>query len=99
LWCIDKLFLRGEDKNFYHSQLWAEGGILGNAFLLLPERVNLNQEQEKILTITDNSPGVRAASSILPNDKGFVVRAIASGSWGLKNYFHRLRECFREIAA
>lgn len=86
LWFTDAMRLKGKDNIFQNSHLFSSSVILGNLIIILPgENLHLLSENlENFRTIDDFN--VKVASSILPQNKGLIIRVSAYNTEGLKNY-------------
>ncbi|MGH2412287.1 MAG: urease accessory protein UreD, partial [Microcystaceae cyanobacterium] len=91
----DAMRLEGKHNPFKNCDLFAASPILCNAIAIFPQ-ANLPLLSEQLEDIeTANCNGVRVATSLLPDSKGFLIRAIASGTHGLKNYLQYALNCVR----
>jgi len=96
LWFTDALVLEGKDNPFKNAALFASAPILGTGIIISPQTdLNLLSDRLEALDRT-NCSGVRVATTILPYNKGLLIRAIAQGTHGLKNYLTYARQCFRQ---
>ncbi|GBF81556.1 urease accessory protein UreD [Aphanothece sacrum] len=94
---IDATILEGKNNLFKHSNIFTSAPILGNIIMILPQ-ANLSLLREHLEKIDKfNCPGVRIATSILPQNKGLVIRAIAQGTYGFKKYLSYALTCFRQF--
>ncbi len=85
-WFTDAMRLEGKLNPFKNNDLFSPLPILGNLIIILP-KTNLEFLSESLENLeVANCSGVRVASSILPQGKGLLIRALASGTYGLKNY-------------
>ncbi len=86
LWFTDATRLEGKLNPFKNSHLFASAPIIGNFIAILPQSdLSLLSDRLAVPEIA-NCSGVTAATSILPHHKGLLIRAIARGTYGLKNY-------------
>ncbi|MBE9038988.1 urease accessory protein UreD [aff. Roholtiella sp. LEGE 12411] len=98
LWFTDAMRLEGKHNDFKNCQLFASSPILSNLIVVLPQ-TNLQLLSNKLENIeAANCVGVIVASSILPQSKGLLIRAIASGTHGLKNYLQYALKCVRDCS-
>ncbi|MEA5509189.1 urease accessory protein UreD [Crocosphaera sp. UHCC 0190] len=96
LWAKDAMKLMGNQNQFKENNLFAFAPILGNIILILPQgNLSLLVEILEKFSLVD-CPGVKIATSILPQNKGIVIRAIARGTYGFKNYLNYSLKCFRQ---
>lgn len=94
---IDSMKLEGKNNIFKHSNIFTSAPILGNIIMILPQ-VNLSLLIENLEKIDKlNFPGIRISISTLPHNKGLILRAIAQGTYGLKNYLTYALTCFRQF--
>ncbi|MDF2387863.1 urease accessory protein UreD [Nostoc ellipsosporum NOK] len=95
LWLIDAMHLEGKLNPFTNSQLFASSPVLGNLLIVLPD-INLKLLSENVENLeAGNCCGVTVASSMLPNNRGLVIRVIASGTHEIKTYFKYALNCVR----
>ncbi len=95
LWFTDAMRLAGNLNPFKHSNLFAPSPILGNLIVIQPQ-LNLQLLSQNLENIeAANCPGVMVASSLLPQAKGLLIRTIANGTHGLKNYLQYALNCVR----
>ncbi|MBD6619533.1 urease accessory protein UreD [Komarekiella sp. 'clone 1'] len=98
LWFTDAMRLEGKHNAFKNCELFASAPILGNIIVILPQ-TNLQLLSTNLENLaTANCPGVIVASSILPQNKGLLIRAIATGTHGLKNYLQYALNCVRNLS-
>lgn len=94
----DAMRLEGKLNPFKNNDLFSPLPILGNLIIILP-KTNLELLSESLEDLeASNCSGVRVASSILPQGKGLLIRAIASGTYGLKNYLKYALNCVRHLS-
>jgi urease accessory protein len=97
-WFTDAMRLEGKLNPFKNNDLFSPLPILGNLIIILP-KTNLELLSESLEDLeAANCSGVRVASSILPQGKGLLIRAIASGTYGLKNYLKYALNCVRHLS-
>jgi len=98
LWFTDAMHLEGKHNNFKNSELFASSPILSNLIVVLPQ-ANLQLLSKSLEDLkAANCAGVMVASSILPQSKGLLIRAIASGTYGLRNYLQYALNCVRHFS-
>jgi urease accessory protein len=99
LWFTDAMRLEGKHNSFKNCELFASSPILSNLIVVLPQ-TNLQLLSKNLEDLeAANCAGVIVASSILPQSKGLLIRAIASGTHGLKNYLQYALKCVRDCSA
>ncbi|MEH2026552.1 urease accessory protein UreD [Nostoc sp.] len=97
LWFTDAMRLQGKLNSFKNNDLFAPAPILGNLVIILPQ-INLQLLSENLENIEGiNCLGVMLASSCLPQGKGLVIKAIATGTRELKNYLLYALNCVRNF--
>lgn len=97
LWFTDAMRLEGKLNPFKNSDIFASAPILGNAIALLPKaNLELLREAVEDLEIAKCSDIV-VASSILPQSKGLLIRAIAKSTHELKKYQKYTLNCVRRF--
>ncbi|MBR8835591.1 MAG: urease accessory protein UreD [Stigonema ocellatum SAG 48.90 = DSM 106950] len=95
LWFIDAMHLFGKNNLFTNSNLFASSPVLGNLLVVLPD-TNLKLLSESVEDLkAANCLGLTVASSILPQGRGLLIRAIAKGTHELKNYLKYALNCVR----
>ena len=95
LWFTDAMHLEGKQNPFTNSNLFASSPVLGNLIIVLPEtNLKLLSKSVEDLEVA-NCCGLTVASSILPQNRGLLIRAIASGTHELKNYLKYALNCVR----
>jgi len=93
LWFTDAMRLYGKLNPFKNSDLFAPAPVLCNLIVILPETdLKLLSESLEDLEAA-HCPNATVATSILPYGKGLLIRAIASGTGGLKNYLKYALNC------
>lgn len=97
LWFTDAMRLEGKLNPFKNSDLFARASILCNVIVIQPKTdlALLSASLEDIEAANCHSTTV--ATSILPHNKGLLIRAIASGTGGLKDYLQYALNCFRRL--
>ncbi|MBW4591601.1 MAG: urease accessory protein UreD [Brasilonema angustatum HA4187-MV1] len=95
LWFTDAMRLEGKRNPFTKTNLFASSPVLGNVIIVLPE-TNLELLSKSVEDLeAANCSGLTVASSILPRNKGLLIRAMASGTHELKNYLKYALNCVR----
>ena len=95
LWFRDTTHLEGKHNLFKHSDLFASKPVLANLIVVQPQ-TDLEVLSKKLEDIeAANFPDLAVASSVLPEDKGLLVRAMASKTIGIKKYLKYALNCVR----
>lgn len=95
LWFRDNAHLEGKDNLFKDSELFASKPVLANLIVVQPH-TDLEVLSKKLENLeAANCPDLIAASSILPDNKGLLVRAMASKTIGIKKYHKYALNCVR----
>ena len=97
LWFKERMYLQGKENLFRDSQLFASLPVLGNAIAILPNiEVNLLKNTLDSLENKNNCDLV-AATSILPRDKGVIIRVIAAKTEQVKRYWYSVINVLRKL--
>ena len=93
----DRSYLEGKNNQFRNSSLFTSFPILGTAIAVLPQ-INCNSLQKAIddLTTTNVNDFV-VATSILPYDKGILIRVLSQKSEQIKKYFRSVLNSIRSM--
>lgn len=95
LWFSDAMYLSGVKNSFTDSHLFAKYPILGNAIVVLPKsNLKLLQEKIELLDIPDN---LLTATSLLPSDRGLLIKINARKTFLVKQYFASIINSIRNI--
>jgi urease accessory protein len=95
LWFTDAMRLDGKGNPFTQTNLFACSPVLGNVIVVLPEN-NLELLSKNVEDLeAANCSGLTVASSILPRNKGLLIRAMASGTHELKKFLKNALNCVR----
>ena len=85
LWFSDGMYLSGIKNSFKDSHLFAKYSVLGNAIAVLTEsKVKLLQQKIEKL---DSPKNVLTATSLLPKDRGILIKVNAQKTASIKQYF------------
>ena len=97
LWFRDALHLEGKHNLFKHSELFASKPVLANLIVVQPQTdlEVLGKNLENLEAA--NCPDLIVASSVLPESKGLLVRALASKTLGIKKYLKYALNCVRYL--
>lgn len=94
---IDAVRLFGKNNSFKGNKLFTSMPIMGNAIAILPN-IDLNlliaQIESQLPATTHN---IETAITILPTENGIAVRALASKTNAIKQYFALILNCVRQI--
>ncbi|MGB3640689.1 MAG: urease accessory protein UreD [Rivularia sp. (in: cyanobacteria)] len=97
LWFKDTMFLEGKHNLFKHSDLFSSKPVLANLIVIQPQ-TNFEVLGKNLENLeAANCPDVIVASSILPESKGLLVRALASKTLGIKRYIKYALNCVRYL--
>lgn len=93
----DRSYLEGKNNQFSDSSLFAAHPIIGTAIAVYPE-INCHELQRAIdnLNITKSDDFV-AATSVLPYDKGLIIRVLSNKSEQIKKYFRSVLNLIRSL--
>lgn len=95
LWFRDTTYLEGKHNLFKHSDLFVSKPILANLIVVQPQ-IDLEILSKKLenLEAADCYDAI-VATSVLPENKGLLVRALASKTLEVKKYIKYALNCFR----
>ena len=98
LWFTDAMFLEGKLNPFSKSSLFAAKPVLASLIIILRETdlKLLSQNLEDLETA--NCADTIVASSILPHNKGVVVRALGNSTQNIKKYLNYALNCVRYLS-
>ncbi|MCL2938004.1 MAG: urease accessory protein UreD [Trichodesmium sp. MAG_R02] len=93
----DAIHLEGKQNIFKHRDLFAAKPVLANLIVVQPysDLEVLSQKLENLEAA--NCPDLLLGSSILPNNKGLLVRALASKTPQIKKYIKYALNCVRNL--
>lgn len=98
LWFRDSIHLEGKHNPFKHSDLFASKPILANLIVVQPQ-IDLEILSEKLENLeAADCPNLIVASSVLPDRKGLLVRALASKTLEIKKYIQYALNCVRHLS-
>jgi urease accessory protein len=95
LWFEDAMHLEGKLNPFKNSQLFASMPIQASFYLILPE-VNLDKIRSNLLDLEVDRNNIIVASTILPQNKGLLVRVLANKTFYIKQYLKSTLNCVRQ---
>ena len=95
LWFRDNTHLEGKHNLFKHSDLFASKPVLANLIVVQPQAdlEVLSRNLENLEAA--NCPDFIVASSVLPESRGLLVRAMASKTLEIKKYIKYALNCVR----
>lgn len=92
-WLVETMKLLGKQNRFTQSALFATGPVMGMLLLCLPAA---DTAREKLTVLSEQidaleTPSLQLASSVLPGERGLLVRAIAQTT-------REMSSCFKSAA-
>ena len=94
---IDAIKLLGKNNPFKKNKLFASLPIMGNAIAIVPD-IDISSLIEKIgLRSPIENCNLETAVTILPTENGIALRALASKTREIKDYFSFVINCIRDI--
>ena len=90
----DTIHLEGKHNLFKHSDLFASKPVLANLIIVQPH-ADLELLSKNLEDIEAANPDLVVASSVLPENKGLLVRALASKTLVIKKYIKYALNCVR----
>lgn len=91
------MHLEGTTNPFKNSRLFTPLSIMGSAIAIYPD-LDLKLLSKELASIqTASCPRVVATDSIIPGDRGLLIRAFAHKTEHLKQYFHLALNCIRSL--
>jgi len=94
---IDATRLEGQQNQFKNNKLFTTFPIIGNAIAILPDTdLNLLITQLSNLDLVQAN-NLETALTILPNEKGILIRALSNKTLILKQYFTQALNCIRSL--
>ena len=99
LWFAESMKLLGKENRFVQSSLFASGPVLGTLVLILPEAIATPQNLAKLSAQIDalESSSLDLASSVLPENRGLFIRAIAQTTREMQSGFKAAVNCVRTL--
>jgi urease accessory protein len=95
LWFEDAMHLEGKLNPFKNSQLFASMPIQASFYVVLPE-AKIETLQANLLDLEIDRRNILIASTILPHNKGLLVRALANKTSFIKQYLKLAINCVRQ---
>ena len=97
LWFKDRMYLTGKDNPFSDSALFASFPIWGNAIAIMPQ-IEVNLLKNTIDRLLDNnSYDLVAATSVLPYNKGVLIKVLSDRTQSIKMYWHSVLNALRKL--
>ena len=98
LWFRDAIRLVGKDNPFKQHDLFIAEPILANLIMIQPQ-TDLAALKQKIanLTATDCKELI-VATSLLPKNRGLLIRIMAFKTWRIKKYINYVLNCVRYLS-
>ena len=94
---IDAMGLAGKQNKFKSNKLFTSLPIMGNAIAVLPNTdFQLLSKQVENIALA-NCQNVEVATTILPSNKGILIRALSNKTIQLKKYFTYALNCIRVL--
>jgi urease accessory protein len=98
LWFRDTTYLEGKHNLFKHSDLFASKPVLANLIVVQPQ-IDLEILSKKLENLeAADCPDPIVATSVLPENKGLLVRALASKTLEMKKYIKYALNCTRYLS-
>lgn len=96
LWFKDRMYLTGKDNLFSHSELFASFPVWGNAIAIMPQ-IEVDLLKSTLDNLPNNSGDLVVATSVLPHDKGVLIKVLASQTQKIKMYWHLVLNALRKL--
>ena len=91
------MYLKGKENLFPHHDLFASFPVLGNAIAIMPHlEIDLLKSTLDNLE-SNNLSELVAAVSVLPHNKGVVIKALASKTQSVKSYWDLVLKVLRKL--
>jgi urease accessory protein len=95
LWFEDAIYLEGKFNLFKDSKLFASMPIQANFYLVLP-KIEIDELQYNLINLEIDRNNMLVTTTILPHNKGLLIRALANKTSPLKQYFKSVINCIRQ---
>jgi urease accessory protein len=93
----DAIYLTGKTNLFKDNKLFSPLPVMGNAIALYPD-LDLHKLNTQIESLqVKHFPDLAVATSILPGDRGLLIRAFAARTVVLKQYFYLILKFIRNL--
>ena len=97
LYFTDAMYLEGKLNPFTESSLFAAKPVLASLIIIVSE-IDLKLLSQQLENLeTANCADTIVASSVLPHNKGLLVRALGDNTRGLKKYLEYALNCVRSL--
>jgi urease accessory protein len=97
LWFKERIHLIGSHNPFSHHQLFASFPIMGSAIAIQPQ-IELNLLKNTLDSLNDSQQeDFLVATSILPHNKGVLIRVLATQTQKVKSYWHSVISLLRQL--
>jgi urease accessory protein len=98
LWFRDAIRLVGKDNPFKQHNLFIAEPILANLIMIQPQ-TDLAKLKRKIANLTAaDCQELIVASSLLPKNRGLLIRIMAFKTWRIKKYINYVLNCVRYLS-
>ncbi|WP_036484554.1 urease accessory protein UreD [Myxosarcina sp. GI1] len=95
VYCQEAVRLEGKLNPFKESKLFASMPVIGSAIVILPQ-TNLQALRDTLEDLqTAECQNLNVACSILPDNKGLLIRALANTTGSIKKYLQYAANCVR----
>ena len=96
-WFQERMYLKGQNNPFCHDPLLARYSVWGNAIAIMPH-VKLDLLKNTVDSLAkQNIPALQAATSVLPRDRGIVIRVLADKTEKVKSYWNSVLDVLRKL--
>ena len=96
-WFRERMYLEGQNNPFRDNPLLAEYSVWGNAIAIMP-RIKLDLLKNTVDSLEgQNISNLQAATSVLPYDKGILIRVLADKTSRVKSYWNLILDALRKL--
>jgi urease accessory protein len=99
LWFKERVHLMGCNNPFSDHPLFASFPVLGNAIAIMPQ-IEVNLLKSTLDSLSNNyqyQEEFLAATSVLPHNKGVLIRVLAAQTQKIKSYWHSIVTTLRQL--
>lgn len=97
LWLKEQTYLKGNNNKFGNSKLFASLPVLGTAIAIMPD-VELSLLEQAINNLNQDSFNkLITATSVLPHNKGILIKVLASQVQTIKSYYSCVIDTIRKL--
>lgn len=97
LWLKEQTYFEGNNNQFRDSKLFASLPVLGTAIAIIPN-VELSLLEQAINNLNkDSFNGLITATSVLPHNKGIVIKVLANQAQTIKSYYSCVINTLRQL--